>query len=127
MRRLSRIALAALGVFAWGCERSSSAPVDKPAAAQQVVQRFFAALPEGNCAQLRDMLVLERPDRGCREVVAELNQHQMRLGEVLGAEVDGRDENAVIVRTRMLEGGKPKQAPVLLRVERHAGTWKIRL
>jgi hypothetical protein len=119
-------ALAALVLLAPGCEQRSSG-ADKPAQASEVVRRFFAALPSGDCAVLGRMFVSELPGRECRSVVDEMNRHDVRLVDVVDARVDGRNPDAVIVRVRLQEGGKPKDAPSLYRVEKHPDGWKLRL
>lgn len=106
-----------------GCEAHPPAP----AQAEAAVRRFFTALPAGDCGVLEGMLALEHPGRGCAEVVAEMNQHHLRLREVVDAKVDGRDAHAVIVRARVEQDGKARDAPMLLRVEQRAGGWKLRM
>jgi len=41
--------------------------------------------------------------------------------------VDGRDPNAVVVRTRVARDGKVREEPMLVRVEQHPDGWKLRL
>ncbi|HLL54162.1 MAG TPA: hypothetical protein VK447_11475 [Myxococcaceae bacterium] len=118
--------LAALALWGQGCEQRS-AQGDKPEQAKEAVRRFFAALPSGDCAVLGRMILSDPPGRECRSVVDELNRHGVRLVEVLDAQVDGRNADAVIVRARMSEGSKPKDAPSLYRVEKHPSGWKLRL
>jgi hypothetical protein len=123
---LRLLALAALALWGPGCERHSQ-EADKPAQARDAVRRFFAALPDGDCAVLGRMLLLARPAQDCGPAVVEMNRHGLRLVDVLGAEVDGRNPDAVIVRARVEEGGKPKDAPLLIRAEKHPDGWKLRL
>ncbi|MBF5041620.1 hypothetical protein FGE12_04415 [Aggregicoccus sp. 17bor-14] len=91
-------------------------------AAETVVRRFFTALPSGDCAQLAPLLVNAA---ACAESVRELNEHAVRLQEVLSSQVDGRTPDAVLVRARMQYGEHVKAQ--VLRVERHAGSWRLRL
>ena len=55
----------------------------------------------------------------------ELNEHTVRLQEVLSTQADGRSPEAVMVRARLSYGTHVKSQ--LLRVERHEGTWRLRL
>jgi len=88
--------------------------------AQETVKRFFAALPGKDCDVLQGMLVDD-----CATVVDGLQQHGLRLLEVLGAEVDGRDPEAVMVRVRLERDGQRRE--VSLRVERRPGGWKLKI
>ena len=117
--RLPAVALlAAAGLLLPACSGTSGSGD----AAETVVRRFFAALPSGDCAQLAPLLVKAS---ACAEDVRELNEHAVRLQEVLSSQVDGRTPDAVLVRAR-LQYGEHVKAQVL-RVERHAGSWKLRL
>jgi hypothetical protein len=93
-------------------------------AAERVVQRFFTQLPTGDCAQLGALLVASSPE-ACARTVRELNEHSVRLQEVVSSQVDGRSPDAVMVRARLSYGASVKSQ--LLRVERHAGSWRLRL
>lgn len=112
--------LAAAGLWLCGCT-SSHSPGE---AAESVVRRFFAQLPGGDCAVLGPLMVA-RSDEACAHAVRELNEHAVRLQEVLSTQVDGRSPDAVMVRAR-LSYGESVRAQVL-RVERHAGVWRLRL
>ncbi len=98
----------------------------KTEAARATVQRFFEALPAGDCAELGPLLVGTEQDT-CRATVDELNEHGVSLVEVLDAKVDGRDPNAVMVRARVARDGRVREQPMLLRVEEHSEGWKLRL
>ena len=119
-RRLPVAALlAAAGLLLPAC--TSHTPGE---AAESVVRRFFAQLPEGDCAKLGELMVA-RSQESCADTVRELNEHTVRLQEVLSTQVDGRSPDAVMVHARMSYGAHVKAQ--LLRVERHAGTWRLRL
>ncbi|WP_395834449.1 hypothetical protein [Archangium violaceum] len=98
----------------------------KTEAAQDTVQRFFEALPGGDCAVLGTLLIGKAADT-CRATVDEMNAHSFSLVEVLDAKVDGRDPNAVVVRARVARDGQVHEQPLLLRVEHHSDGWKLRL
>jgi len=98
----------------------------KTEAARATVQRFFEALPAGDCAVLGPLLVGQESDT-CRATVDELNEHGVSLVEVLDATVDGRDPGAVMVRARVARNGRVREQPMLLRVEEHPDGWKLRL
>lgn len=112
--------LAATGVLFAGCNTS----VEPGAAAEDVVRRFFAQLPTGDCGQLEALLVTASRT-SCEETVRELHAHAVQLQEVLSTQVDGRTPDAVLVRARLAYGTRVKIQ--VLRVERHAGTWRLRL
>jgi len=95
-------------------------------AAIDVVRRFFAALPEGDCARLAPMLALDRAGAPCAEVVAEYNDHQVRLIEVESAVKDGRDPRAILVRARLSQGGEPQKQVAILRVVNDRGVWRLK-
>jgi hypothetical protein len=122
-RAVPRAALWLGLVAALGCKSSETR---KTEAARATVQRFFEALPTGDCAELGPLLIGQAAD-SCRETVDELNQHGVSLVEVLEARVDGRDPNAVVVRTRVARNGKVREEPMLVRVEQHPDGWKLRL
>ena len=120
MHRAARWAASlALGLAAWGCKPSVEA---KAEAAEGVVRRFFSALPGGDCAVLGPLLAVET----CREVVRDMQAHQMELVEVLDARVDGRNPEVVLVRVRLRKDGKVGEEPVVLRVERRPEGWRLR-
>ncbi|HYO58236.1 hypothetical protein [Archangium sp.] len=98
----------------------------KTEAARATVQRFFEALPSGDCAVLGPLLTGKAADT-CRVTVDEMNEHGLSLVEVLDARVDGRDSSAVVVRARVARGGRLQEQPLLLRVEQHPEGWKLRL
>ena len=107
--------LALASVIGSGCAK-------RPATdeAQEAVKRFFAALPDKDCGVLQGMLVDD-----CAAVVDGVQQHGLRLLEVLGAEVDGRNPEAVMVRVRMERDGQRRE--VTLRVEHRPEGWKLKL
>ncbi len=121
--RLELTAGAMLAVaLAVGCAR----PVD-PHEAERTVQRFFDALPAGDCAVLQPMLANAADQAQCRTIVDEMNAHGLRLLAVKGSTVDGRDKRAVIVTAHVEQQGELRKEPMLIRVESHGGTWRIRL
>ncbi len=121
--RLGLTAGAMLAVaLAVGCAR----PVD-PRQAERAVQRFFDALPAGDCAVLQPMLANAADEAQCRSIVDEMNAHGVRLLAVKGSTIDGRDKRAVIVTADLEQQGKPRSEPALIRVESHGGRWRIRL
>lgn len=120
--RLALTAGATLAVaLAAGCSRG----VD-PREAEQTVQRFFEALPAGDCAVLQPMLANAADETQCRTIVDEMNGHGIRLLEVKGSQIDGRDKRAVIVTAELAHQGKRRKKPALIRVELHDKTWRIR-
>jgi hypothetical protein len=102
-------------------------PESKEEAARASVVRFFEALPTGDCAVLGPLLAQGGDAETCTRMVRELNEHGFSLVEVLDAQVDGRDPNAVVVRTRIAQDGQVREQPFLVRVERHPKGWKLRL
>ena len=125
MRAVAVAVLLLAGGGCGGCGKRLSPEDEKRAQAREAVTRFFAALPEQDCGVLGPMLVQPSGGPDCRSVVGSLHRHGFRLVEVLGAEVDGRDPEAVIVRVRLEENGQQREAP--LRMERHPEGWKLRL
>jgi hypothetical protein len=108
-----------------GCRRSVGDA--EKAQAEATVRRFFEALPSGDCKVLGELLALEPNGKRCEELVGEMNRHGLRLLSVIGSSVDGRAPDAVLVRTQMEQQGHPHQEPTLVRVERQANGWRIRL
>jgi hypothetical protein len=123
VRAVPRAALGLALVAALACKSSESR---KTEAARATVQRFFEALPGGDCAQLGPLLVGKAAE-SCQRTVEELNAHGFSLVEVLDAKVDGRDASAVVVRARVARNGQVREEPLLLRVEQHPDGWKLRL
>jgi len=101
------------------------APSDagKSEAARDVVERFFTALPSRDCAVVGPLLAIPG---SCPAMVEDLNAHGLSLVEVLEVKVDGREPDAVLVRTRVARDGQVREQPMLLRVERHPDGWKLR-
>ena len=114
------VLLAAAGLLLSACG-STRAPGE---AAESVVRRFFSELPSGDCSRLQGLLVT-RDARPCADTVRELNEHAVRLQEVLSSQVDGRTPDAVLVRARLAYGSSVKAQ--VLRVERQGDTWRLRL
>jgi hypothetical protein len=110
-----------LACAALGCTPS------KTKSAEATVRRFFSALPSEDCAVLGPLLATGAGARPCAETVRELRAHGYGLVEVVGSEVDGRDPDAVLVRTRVSLAGVPREEPLVLRVERQGDGWKLRL
>ncbi len=120
-RGVRRVACALLACAALGCTPS------KTESAETAVRRFFAALPSEDCAVLGPLLATGGSAKPCPETVRELQEHGVTLVEIVGSQVDGRAPEAVMVRARMARGGVPREEPLVLRVERQAGGWKLRL
>jgi hypothetical protein len=112
--------LAAAGLLLSACSSTGTSGD----AAERVVRRFFTELPAGDCTQLQALLVTSG-GRACADAVKELHEHSVQLREVLSTQVDGRSPDAVLVRARLAYGSKEKAQ--VLRVERHGGTWKLKL
>ncbi|MDY7230131.1 hypothetical protein [Hyalangium rubrum] len=105
-----------------------SSPAEKKTqAAEASVRRFFAALPDGDCAVLGPLLATGGSAQPCADTVRELNAHGFELVEVVGAEVDGRSADAVLVRAKVARDGAVREEPFILRVELQDGGWKLRL
>ena len=120
-RGARRVACAWLACAALGCTPS------KTESAETAVRRFFTALPSEDCAVLGPLLATGGSARPCPETVRELNAHGYSLVEVVESKVDGRDPDAVMVRARVAREGIPREEPLVLRVERQDGGWKLRL
>jgi hypothetical protein len=99
---------------------------DRGAAAQDVVRRFFAALPSGDCAVLAPLLASAKAS-DCEASVAAVRERGLSLVRVLDVQGDGRDETVMLVRARVSRQGRELPEPLLLRVERHPEGWKLRL
>jgi len=99
----------------------------KKEAAQATVRAFFTALPAGDCQVLGPLLATGGSAKPCEDTVRELREHGLELMEVLDSVVDGRDPNAVLVRTKLARDGTVRAEPFILRVERQDGEWKLRL
>ncbi len=121
-RGARRVACAVLlACAALGCTPS------KTESAEKTVRGFFAALPSQDCAVLGPLLATGGKAKSCQETVKELQAHGYGFVEIVGSEVDGRDPDAVMVRTRVSRHGVPREEPLVLRVERQDGGWKLRL
>jgi hypothetical protein len=101
----------------------ASPDAERHAAARDVVGRFFAALPSGDCAVLGPLLTAPG---ACPELVTDLGAQGLSLVAVLEVKADGRDPNALLVRTRVARGGAVHEQPLLLRVERRPDGWRLR-
>lgn len=102
-----------------GC--SSSRPDEE--LAREAVIEFFSALPTEDCRVIGPWITSRE---SCEEVVEEYNSHGMKLLEVHSAERDGRNPNAIVVRVRLEQDGKPQKQAALLRVEKRDGRWRYR-
>lgn len=102
-----------------GCQ----APRSDEEVAIETVNRFFAALPAEDCKIIEEWIT---GDESCEEVVSEYKSHGMKLLEIQTAERDGRNRNAIVVRVRLEQDGKPQKQPALLRVEKTNGRWRYR-
>lgn len=91
-----------------------------PRSAEVVVRQFFGGLPEPDCA-----LMVEEHPGDCERAVRDLNEHSVRLQEVISSQVDGRTPDAVMVRARLTYGTEGRSR--VLRVERHGLSWRLRL
>jgi hypothetical protein len=119
---------AASGLLMTLAPLACSSPAEKKTeAARASVRRFFAALPAGDCAVLGPLLAAGGSARPCPTTVEELHSHGFELVDIVGAEVDGRDANAVLVRAKVARDGTVRDEPVILRVELQDGGWKLRL
>jgi hypothetical protein len=133
MARPSRYGGAAWGVRGLGlllalATLACGSPAEKKReAAQATVRRFFAALPAGDCAVLGPLLATGGSARACATTVEELRSHGFELVEIVNAELDGRDANAVLVRAKVARDGAVRDEPVILRVELQDGGWRLRL
>ena len=105
----------------------SSPEARKTEAARTAVRAFVSELPSGDCATLGPLLATGGSARPCQDTVRELIEHKMQLVEVVGAKVDGRNPDAVLVEARMARDGEVRQEPYVLRVEHQDGGWKLRL
>ena len=125
----SALVAAALLLASGGCGRfcGKRLPPDeaKKIQAQDALKRFFEALPGKDCKVLGPMLAPVEGGPDCQSVVTSLHRHGFRLVAILGAEIDGRDPEAVIVKARIEEKGREREAP--LRMERDRKGWKLRL
>jgi len=101
------------------------APSDagKREAARDVVERFFTALPSRDCAGVGALLAVPA---SCPALMEDLHAQGLALVEVMEVRVDGREPDAVLVRTRVSRGGRVNEQPLLLRVEHHPDGWKLR-
>lgn len=109
------------GLLGAGCNRARH----DAEAAQEVIARFFAALPTAGCDELEPLLLLP-PETTCEEAVEEMRSHGLALLQIESAYPDGRDRDAVLVRARMAKDGKEMSRASLLRVERRDGRWRYR-
>ena len=122
MRPARPLALLSLCLGLLAC---ASFEEDRSGAAQDVVRRFFTALPSGDCARLGPLLA--GPEPGACEAASAWHEQGLSLVRVLDVKADGRDANAMLVRARVARQGRERAEPLLLRVERHADGWKLRL
>lgn len=96
-----------------------------PGAPRDAVEGFFAAIERGDCdtalAQLGDAYRAELTREGvdCATLVEELGAYPFE--SVLDTRVDGRNDAAHLVRTRM----QGRTQDVIIRVQAEAGRWKI--
>jgi len=133
MARPSRYGGAAWGLRGLGlllalATLACGSPAEKKReAARATVRRFFAALPAGDCAVLGPLLATGGSARACETTVEELRSHGFELVDIVNAEVDGRDANAVLVRAKVARDGAVRDEPVILRVELQDGGWRLRL
>lgn len=122
-----RVARACGLLWALATLACSSSEARKKEAAQESVRAFFTALPAGDCKTLGPMLATGGSAKPCEDTVRELLEHGMQLVDIEDAKVDGRDPEAVLVRTKLARDGAVRDAPVVLRVEHQNGGWKLRL
>lgn len=113
-----------LALFTLAC---SSPEAKKAEAAQTTVRSFFSELPSADCATLGPLLATGGSARPCQDTVRELLEHKLELVDIVGAKVDGRNPDAVLVEARMSRDGAVRQEPYILRVEHQDGAWKLRL
>lgn len=116
-----RAAVLATSLLAFACTRAAETD-----AARAAVQRFFEAVSAGDCASLGRMMDAQDAAR-CPEILAELQEHDVQLVDVIDAQVDGRDRRAVIVKARLSKDGSVREEPALVRAVRGDGGWRIKL
>lgn len=105
----------------------SSSEARKTEDARAAVRTFFSGLPSGDCAKLGPLLVTGGSARPCEDTVREMIEHQLQLVDIVGAKVDGRNPEAVLVEARVARDGAVREEPFILRVEHQDGGWKLRL
>lgn len=100
----------------------NTSPAGAPADA---VTRFFAAVASGSCssmwAELGDgyRAELERSGVHCNELIEQMRTHPFEA--VVDTQVDGRNQAAHLVRTRL----RGREHEVVIRVQAEHGQWKI--
>lgn len=114
------VALIAMCLFA-GCGRKSDAEFLADAKAQ--VQRFFAAAATDDCTVVRAMLEKIETESDCQGFLHLWHEDAISLIDIVGAERDGRDKRAAIVRVRMQTRGTVKE--FLVRAVRDPDRWKL--
>jgi hypothetical protein len=95
----------------------------KIGAATAAVERFFPLVSAGDCDTIITMFAEPMSPEECEEYVREMQGHGMGLVRIEKATVDGRDENAVIVRARLTKQGTEIES--LVRVVHREDGWKI--
>lgn len=119
----------ALGV-AVGCGGQGAAVSSGPedsierdlAAARASVTSFFEAVERADCETMRALLAESPPSERCRELLD--SWRGRKIDRILETKVDGRDPDAVIVRTRLTDRGHPRE--ILIRAERSDARWRVR-
>lgn len=106
----------------WMVAACSSSPPGQPADA---VKRFFQALEAGDCSAATGTLSqayraeLNKKNLPCDEYIETWRGFQ--LERVIETQVDGRNENAHLVRAHI----RGRQTDSIIRVEAEAGQWRI--
>lgn len=94
--------------------------------AKAQVRTLFAAIDRGDCAVVRALLREATDDAACAKVVHEWRDEiHVRLVDVPDARRDGRDPNAIIVRTTVIRRGT--QEELLVRVTHQGDAWRLAL
>jgi hypothetical protein len=128
--------LAALGTGALlACPRDAPPPSGsaarradartQEASAEQLVRRFFAALPTQDCAQLMPLVASLQTSEQCQEFLHDWGRSATDLDAIVRSAVDGRDPTAVLVTVRVR--GSSGMREMVLRVESHHGQPQLRI
>jgi hypothetical protein len=120
--RLLLILLLSLPLIACSTCSAPSVP-DKP---EEAVKAYFSALEKSDCKALRNAAGAElgkRIDKNCDAALDDYRKQGLRLVRIEGVTPDGRNPEVMLVRVVVLRDGK--QAPVILRVEKESGRWKL--
>lgn len=119
-----KLAIAIALAVGCGGTRDDGAKGDELEGAKLQVHRFFDALAKRDCATLASLLPEATDATACAKLLHEWNEDlQARLIEVPGAQRDGRDARALIVRAVVAKHGT--QSTMLVRVTHEQGAWRL--